>query len=742
MNNEEKSSQKRKEDETSKKAAGVAAKGGIDYLTGGQGGRVYDSLKKAPIAGKKIDKAEEKAGKALNTATGGTFGKVAKKADDLGALNAANGALSMKNPNRNKLFDKGTSKNSKVKDDNVGKRNLNSNTDIAQPSKSNADREREKNDNKLNEQLQNNFARNIRNIYVNRTSSKNDKEGISSTNQDNDSKENKKEVSSKTKSFFTKKIVIYVAAFVIPFIFFIFALSIPLMAASRFLTLIGIGSAGNQADVSGASGGDEKLEEMYNNILEVQQEYQSNGKNFSADVIGGIYHILASRSNKFKPSDMTKSLIREIADNLFDEACEEEDENGEKNCRYNYNESTARNYLENRFFPKYLDKEECAEATDEVFTYLEDYKNIVGGKGGGGVCVINGDTQASIFKTVSQEEFFNIIGPIANQAYAQTGIFASVTIAQAIIEAGWGKHTPTADSNNLFGIKCSKDILSPSTWDGSCTEPVLTQENTSSGSVYTIMSSFKKFKNVEEAILDHSALLVSGGTYVRHGVAQATDPYEQIKRIKEAGYATDVNYVSKITNTIRKYNLEQWDITSSSSCVSSTGDYTTWRQKDPKWSNIKLGNTNMTVGSSGCMSTSIAMLVKKFNAQTTISGELDPGTFATSLSAVGGFDNRAFLQWRKVTEIVPSFKFGNNIELRGMSKAQKLSTIREVVNNNYAVIAEVMGDDGQHWVAIESVNGDTIKIMDPDPPNGSNSNDMWKVYKWKNTSRILYYTVG
>lgn len=738
MDNEEKNSQKHKENEASKKAAGVAAKGGIDYFTGGQGGKVYDSLKKAPIAGKKIDKAEEKLSKGLNAATGGTFGKVAKKADDIGALNAANRALSMKMPSRNKSFNKEIGKSKKVKDDNVGRRSLNDNTDIAQPSKSKADREREKNDNKLNEQLQNNFARNIRNIYNNKTSSKSDNNGSSATEQNDNADKDNKDASFKTKNFFSKKIIIYVAAFVIPFIIFIFALSIPLMAASRFLTLIGIGSAGHSADVSGASGGDEKLEVMYNNILEVQKEYQANGKNFSADVIGGIYHILASRSSKFKPSDMTKSLIREIADNLFDEVCDDNDEN----CKYNYNESTARNYLENRLFPRYLDKKECKEATDEVFVYLEDYKNLVGSKGGGGVCVINGDTQASIFKTISQEEFLNIIGPIANQAYAQTGIFASVTIAQAIIEAGWGKHTPTADSNNLFGIKCSKTILTPSTWDGSCTEPVFTQEHTSSGTVYTIKSSFKKFKNVEEAILDHSALLVSGGTYVRHGVAQATDPYEQIKRIKEAGYATDVNYVSKITDQIKRYNLEQWDITSSSSCVSSTGDYTTWRQKDPKWSNIKLGNTNMTVGSSGCMSTSIAMLAKKFNVQTTISGELDPGTFATAISAVGGFDNRAFLQWRKVTEVVPTFKFGNNIELNGMSKSEKLSIIREAVNNNYAVIAEVMGDEGNHWVAINSVNGNNIKIMDPDPPKGSNSNNMWEVYKWKNTSRILYYTVG
>ena len=74
-----------------------------------------------------------------------------------------------------------------------------------------------------------------------------------------------------------------------------------------------------------------------------------------------------------------------------------------------------------------------------------------------------------------------------------------------------------------------------------------------------------------------------------------------------------------------------------------------------------------------------------------------------------------------------------------MSRQDKLNTIKGIVNQPgvYAV-AEVKGNTGQHWVAIDSVNGDTINMMDP----GSNATDMWAQYNWANTSRIVYYKVG
>ena len=64
---------------------------------------------------------------------------------------------------------------------------------------------------------------------------------------------------------------------------------------------------------------------------------------------------------------------------------------------------------------------------------------------------------------------------------------------------------------------------------------------------------------------------------------------------------------------------------------------------------------------------------------------------------------------------------------------------KELVNqNNVYVVAEVKGNTGQHWVAIDYVDGDTIHMMDP----GSTSTDMWTQYNWANTSTLGYYKVG
>ena len=48
---------------------------------------------------------------------------------------------------------------------------------------------------------------------------------------------------------------------------------------------------------------------------------------------------------------------------------------------------------------------------------------------------------------------------------------------------------------------------------------------------------------------------------------------------------------------------------------------------------------------------------------------------------------------------------------------------------------EVMGDTGQHWVAIMNVLGDEIKMVDP----SSDNIDVWSTYNWKNSSQFVYF---
>ena len=92
----------------------------------------------------------------------------------------------------------------------------------------------------------------------------------------------------------------------------------------------------------------------------------------------------------------------------------------------------------------------------------------------------------------------------------------------------------------------------------------------------------------------------------------------------------------------------------------------------------------------------------------------------------------------KIYFAAPSFVFQQKISVSGYSRDQKLQRIQELLDQGYYVVAEVKGNTGQHWVAIDSVSNDTIRMMDP----GSTSTDMWAEYPWGNTSTIAYFKVG
>ena len=56
----------------------------------------------------------------------------------------------------------------------------------------------------------------------------------------------------------------------------------------------------------------------------------------------------------------------------------------------------------------------------------------------------------------------------------------------------------------------------------------------------------------------------------------------------------------------------------------------------------------------------------------------------------------------------------------------------------YYVVAEVKGNTGQHWVAVDSIQNGVINMMDP----GTNATNMWKTYPSRNTSRFVYFKVN
>ena len=214
---------------------------------------------------------------------------------------------------------------------------------------------------------------------------------------------------------------------------------------------------------------------------------------------------------------------------------------------------------------------------------------------------------------------------------------------------------------------------------------------------------------------------------------------ENLKEFIIPDYLEGVDDETKeaVVNEVFDYIARYYALIGGSS--SDSGEAAGWKQYEGEWSTTEVGNSGSTVKEIGCLVTSIAIQISRSGVQTGIPN-FNPGTFVEALNDINAFGSGGeLLNYSSVTTVVPNFKYQGYTDLSGMGKEEKLETIKNIVNQTdvYAV-AEVKGDTGQHWVAIESVNGDTINMLDP----GSSNTDMWSTYGWVNTSRIVYYKAG
>lgn len=151
------------------------------------------------------------------------------------------------------------------------------------------------------------------------------------------------------------------------------------------------------------------------------------------------------------------------------------------------------------------------------------------------------------FKKMSHQEFIDYIGPLAGEVQGKTGVPASVTIAQAILETGWGKAT-IGEAHNLFGIKGEGPA-------GSISAP--TQEFIN-GKWVMVDGSFRAYHTFQESIEDHAQFFLENSRY-RGALAFTNNPDEFARQIASAGYATDPMYANKLIDIMKDYNLYRFD---------------------------------------------------------------------------------------------------------------------------------------------------------------------------------------
>ena len=172
--------------------------------------------------------------------------------------------------------------------------------------------------------------------------------------------------------------------------------------------------------------------------------------------------------------------------------------------------------------------------------------------------------QASTLKGIGEAAVVQKVGPLFTADMEKSGILASVTAAQFILESGYGQTELAQGANNCFGMKksLSGNTWAGSTWDGKSIYTKKTQEDDGKGNLYTIAADFRKYPCVEDSIGDHSAYLLGAknGSALRYAGLKGERNYKKaIQIIKDGGYATDTKYVSKICSIIERWNLTALD---------------------------------------------------------------------------------------------------------------------------------------------------------------------------------------
>jgi flagellar protein FlgJ len=144
--------------------------------------------------------------------------------------------------------------------------------------------------------------------------------------------------------------------------------------------------------------------------------------------------------------------------------------------------------------------------------------------------------------------------PGARKGQRKYGVPASVTIAQAILESGWGRSALSSTDRNYFGIKC---FGGPGPVASGC-HTYRTRECDKAGRCFTTSASFRTYARAADSFVDHGHFLRHNSRY-RPAFRHSDKPDEFARQIWKAGYATDPKYVAKLTGLMKTYRLYRYD---------------------------------------------------------------------------------------------------------------------------------------------------------------------------------------
>lgn len=160
-----------------------------------------------------------------------------------------------------------------------------------------------------------------------------------------------------------------------------------------------------------------------------------------------------------------------------------------------------------------------------------------------------------IEEDLSAEQFIGAIGETARKLASENDLYASVMLAQAILESNKGQSGLASEPNyNLFGIKGKYKNQSIT---------LKTKEDDGNGNLTTILDEFRKYPSYEASMQDYANLLRNGvswnNEFYHAAFKSNTSSYRDVTSFLTGTYATDSKYEQKLNQLIEQYDLTQYD---------------------------------------------------------------------------------------------------------------------------------------------------------------------------------------
>ena len=163
------------------------------------------------------------------------------------------------------------------------------------------------------------------------------------------------------------------------------------------------------------------------------------------------------------------------------------------------------------------------------------------------------DELVYVSRDLTTEQFISQIGEDARELCQENDLYASVMIAQAVVESASGSSGLSCEPyNNLFGIKGA--------YEGKSVR-MKTQEDDGQGNLETIVAEFRRYPSLTESLKDYVGLLTGDSLYAPVKKSN-TESYEDACDYLQGHYATSTTYSRTLKAYIDTYDLTQFDVPS------------------------------------------------------------------------------------------------------------------------------------------------------------------------------------